>query len=49
MVNKSISTNKQPTKSGLSELAKFSLSFEYDKTYSEVKRSIHSRKDLSLS
>jgi hypothetical protein len=31
-----------------SELSKFSLSFEYDKTYSEVKHQIHTRKDKSL-
>gem|GEM_PF-1790254 len=40
---RSITTYSKP-----SELSKFSLSFEYDKTYTEVKHQIHIRKDKSL-
>lgn len=50
MVNKSNIINKNKTIKNISqsELSKFNLSFEYDKTYPEVKHAIHSRKDLSL-
>jgi len=49
MVNKTNtkSKNQSVKNTSRSELSKFSLSFEYDRTYSEVKTHIHSRKDLS--